>query len=252
MVNVDGRQLIWWEGPPSALGNGGDARKLPHAGTVGLGADRASTTFQVVKMKVLEDKARLERPGPVRLAGDGGPIDLLKSVDPKWDSVQGEWYAGQDRVVSPQSGAARILVPAIPPEEYQVTVVAEPREGHNTLVMGLLASGRQFIALLDFQVGETEYVSGLENVDGLKVNNETTYRGKVLKDDGPSTIVYTVRKDRVTVECEGKTIIDFKGAHSRLSLNDFWKVPNKDCLFLGTYSCSYTIHKLELVPISTE
>jgi hypothetical protein len=116
--------------------------------------------------------------------------------------------------------------------------------------VGLVAGGNQFIAMLDFQEPGKGPVSALEDVDGKRVTlNDTTFYGEALAESGPSTVVYTVRKNRITVECNGNTIIDFKGDPSRLSLNKYWKVPNQECLFLGTYDCSYVIHKLELTPI---
>jgi WD40 repeat protein len=188
---------------------------------------------------------------PVRVASDEGPIDLLKCLDLKSDAVQGKWQLEQGLLVSPKTYGARIQMPVVPPDEFKVTLVAERKEGENGLIMGLMAGGNQFIATLDFQEPGKGPVSALEDVDGKRVTlNDTTFYGKALAESGPSTIVYTVRKDHITVECNGKTVIDFKGDPSRLSLNKYWKVPNQECLFLGTYDCTYVIHKLELTPLS--
>ena len=113
-----------------------------------------------------------------------------------------------------------------------------------------MAGGHQFVATLDFQEPGKGSVSALENVDGHRVTqNETTFAGDVLADSGISTVVCTVLKDRVTVECDGKTIIDWKGDSSRLSVDKYWTVPETRCLFLGAYDCSYAFHKLELTPL---
>jgi hypothetical protein len=186
-------------------------------------------------------------------AGETVPTDLLRLVDVGRDYVSGDWRFDQGRLVSSSIGVARILIPCVPPPEYKLTLVAEPKGKINTLVIGLVASGRQFIALLDFDVGKPERLSGLECVDGKKVfeaGNQMVFRGQALRETGPTTVVCTIREDRVLVECDGRTIIDFRGDHSRLSPNDYWAVPEKEFLFLGTYNCEYHIHKLGLTPIA--
>lgn len=87
----------------------------------------------------------------------------------------------------------------------------------------------------------------MEDIDGKRVTvNETTVYGRLLAEDGPSTIVYTISKNRMHVAVDGKTIIDFRGDSSRLSLNPAWAVPNERALFVGAYDCSYRIERLEL------
>lgn len=182
-------------------------------------------------------------------------MNLLPLIDTDTSSVQGRWRLEDGRLASPKSGVAKILVPLSPPEEYKVTLTAEPKEGHNTLVMGLVASGNQFIALVDFDVGRDVRCSAIEKVDGLRVfdaGHDALYRGTVFQGAGPTEIVFTVRRNRVIVESKEKTIIDFKGEHSRLSMNEFWQVSPKNVLFLGTYNCEYHIHKLELTSIVAE
>jgi len=184
--------------------------------------------------------------------GEEGPVDLLKLIDLQRDPVTNGWALDQGCLLSPEAEIARIRLPLLPPEEYTITLVIEPVSGHNTLVMGLLATGNQFIALLDFDAGEEEPLSALEQVDGHKVfdqENKTVYRGQAIKDGSPTTIVCTVRKDYVSVESDGKTIIHFEGDHGRLSPNTFWQIPQKGLLFLGSYDCRYRFSKIELTPI---
>ena len=56
-------------------------------------------------------------------------------------------------------------------------------------------------------------------------------------------------KEGVTVACDGRPIIDWKGAASRLSLSDYWNTPH-DVLFLAAYDCRYRFHRVSLSPIS--
>jgi hypothetical protein len=58
-----------------------------------------------------------------------------------------------------------------------------------------------------------------------------------------------VRNDRVTVTCDGRTLIDWHGDASRLSLSDYWQTPHNR-LFLGAYDCRYRFHRVTLTEIS--
>lgn len=174
-------------------------------------------------------------------------IDLLALVDPGRDGVSGEWSKGEGRLESPKAYGARIELPYVPPPEYRVTVIAEPLDEPNGLILGQRSGENRFLALLNY--GEE---SALENVDGQNVGNDTTHRGKLFEKGRPAEVVCEVRRDGVRVTVDGRTVIRWRGDPSRLSLGDYWKTPHAEALFLGAYDCRYRFHRVGLTPITGE
>ena len=174
-------------------------------------------------------------------------IDLLSKIQLDRDTIHGRWKFENESLVSPPSvAAARVQIPFDLPDEYQLTVVAERREGQEYFVIGLVVDGKQCMLMLDWRA---EKISGISNVDGMQANaNETTRRGKLLDFGKSSTIVINVRKDRIHATCDGREIVNWQGDSSRLSLIDYWRIPNPQALFVASTRSVFRISKLELGP----
>lgn len=170
-----------------------------------------------------------------------GPIDLLKRIDPRRDSYRGKWEMESDVLISPGSLRARLEIPFTPPEEYQLTLVVERRSGGNLFGIGLLVEGRQVVVRLE------QDLCGLHRVDDLPGDkNPTTRSGPALLNDGPNTIVCTVRRGRVRVVSNDFPLLDWTGESKRLSVDDDWSVADKTRLFLGAWDGEYAISKVEI------
>jgi len=179
------------------------------------------------------------------------PIDLLTIIDPKRDAIHGTWKFENKGLVSPPSiAAARLQIPCRVPDEYQLTVVAERREGQEYFVVGLVVDGKQCMLQLDWRASK---ISGISNIDGMQANaNETTREGKQLSFGKPTTIVINVRKTQIHVTCGGREIVNWQGDSSRISLIDYWKVPNPQALFVASTRSVFRISKLELAPFQLQ
>jgi len=178
-------------------------------------------------------------------------IDLLSLVDPQRDRVSGDWTMKDDRLESSKQYGARIEIPYEPPREYVMTVIAEPLDDPNGLIIGQRSGDRRFLVLISFRREDQPPASALENIDGLNVDrNATTVRAPLLAKNRPSAIVVTVRAKRVTVTCDGRRLIDWHGDISRLSLSDYWRTPRQNALFLGAYDCRCRFHRVSLTPMS--
>lgn len=178
-------------------------------------------------------------------------IDLLRRIDPARDSVLGKWTMEDGKLVSPViARETRLQIPYAPGDEYDLTVVAERTKGTHNLQLGLASPGRQFMAILDADAKGD--VAALEMLDGKWfLDNETTTRNrKVIQNDRPVTVHTTVRKGSVTVAVDGKTVLQFKGDLSRLSMNPTWAVPDKSALFLGSWDSRFVISKIHLRAVS--
>ena len=178
-------------------------------------------------------------------------IDLLKLVDPKADRVAGEWAFDGKTLVSPALPFGRITVPYVPPEEYDLRIVAERTGAGNSLSVGLVGGGRQFLAILDGMVPDAK--SGLDLIDGQPFyGNATTHAGQLLANGRQSTILISVRRKRVQVSVDGRGIVDWKADFARVSLWPSWTMPRKDTLFLGAWTSPQRVHRLELIPVTGE
>lgn len=177
-------------------------------------------------------------------------IDLLALVDLSKDQVSGEWRTDGTQLLSPKAFGARLELPYQPPDEYELTVIAEPLDEPNGLLLGQRSGGNRFAALVSYAAGKGEPANALENIDGKNVGNASTVRREVLIKGRPSQIVCTVRKDSVTVMCDGHELLHWRGDPKRLSLSEYWKTPNETTLFLGAYDCRYRFSRVTLTPLS--
>ena len=177
-----------------------------------------------------------------------GAVDLLKLIDPDRDAVRGTWTFVGGALQSPAETWARIEIPYSPPEEYDLEMVVTRTGSVQSLNVGLVGGGRQFHALID---GYGEVKSGLDKVDGRNAyNNVTTVSGTFLKTDEPSTVVCSVRRDKVTVTVDGKEIISWKADYNRISIDPRWQVPSTDTLSIGCYLALFRVDKIQLKPVS--
>jgi len=177
-------------------------------------------------------------------------VNLLKLIDPKRDSVSGEWKLDSGALVSPRSSSASILqIPYRAPEEYELKLVAARQAGDKDLYIGLLGGGRQFNVNFDgYASGD---IGGLNIIDGREADtNETRFKQKIFSDNRARTILVEVRKTVVTVSVEGRTVIEWKADYRKITPRRPGLVPNPSALFIGDYDTAFRITELWLTPIS--
>jgi hypothetical protein len=188
-------------------------------------------------------------------------IDLLAMADTKstpegeqkkdglWSI--GDWTWSDGVLTSPKQFGARLQLPYSPPDEYRLTVVLEPLDDPNGLLLGNVVGGNQFASLFSYRT-PNGYASAVENIDGRNVGNESTFRGPVFTRGQLSQLVITVRKNGISMMVDGRQLIDWKGKADRLSLSDYWETPDKKAMFLGAYDCRYRFHRVTLEPLGGE
>jgi hypothetical protein len=177
----------------------------------------------------------------------------FKEGDDKQNSLWsiGNWAWSDGVLTSPKQFGARLQLPYSPPDEYRLTVVLEPLDDPNGLLLGNVVGGNQFASLFSYRT-PNGYASAVENIDGRNVGNETTVRGSVFTRGQMSQLVVTVRKTGVSMMVDGRQFINWQGKSDRLSLSDYWATPNKKAMFLGAYDCRYRFHRITLEPMAGE
>ena len=177
----------------------------------------------------------------------------FKEGDDKKNSLWsiGDWAWSDGVLTSPKQFGARLQLPYSPPDEYRLTVVLEPLDDPNGLLLGNVVGGNQFASLFGYRT-PNGHASAVENIDGRNVGNETTVRGSVFTRGQMSQLVVTVRKNGTSMMVDGRQLIKWQGKPDRLSLSDYWATPNKKAMFLGAYDCRYRFYRITLEPISGE
>jgi len=178
-------------------------------------------------------------------------IDLLKLVDPKKDAVAGDWiFEGTTLVCARELPAARLQIPYLPPEEYDIVLVAERKTGVEAVNFGLSQGSTQFHVVID-GFAKDGYMSGLSEIDGkLAWKNETTRKGGLLANHRPSTIECSVRKTGVKMVVDGVTIFDWSGDFNRLTNFSMLKVPNPKAIYVSGWESKYRFSKMILTPVT--
>jgi hypothetical protein len=134
---------------------------------------------------------------------------------------------------------SRLPTSYVPPEEYEVTLVVERKEGVGEFYIGLVGGGKQFT--VHFDAGDSA-MSGIWQIDGGAAA-ETGVPGKFFKNGVARTILYTVRKDRVTVRADGKSFINWKATWARVNLHGALTIPEKNVVFFGARAGTFHVTK---------
>jgi hypothetical protein len=175
-------------------------------------------------------------------------VDLLKEFEPQRDQVRGEFVLDSRGLTLPATQAALIEFPVSTPPSYRLELEAERTSGQDSLNLIVVVAERPVMIVLE---GFEKKLSGLNVVNGRSANqNETTYRQPIFAAGRPTTIVCTVQGNHVVVRCDGKTVIDWQGDPSQLSLDKrYWKPRTPGQLAIGTWNTEFLITRCELSPL---
>jgi hypothetical protein len=168
-------------------------------------------------------------------------VNLFALLDSARDQVRGSWrLEGPELFSPPNEPAARIQIPYVVPEEYDLTAVVAKKSG-GTYGMGLPFGEAQFVVAYS-PSGEVTITDGGQLNEKLKA--------PPVSEDKPFTVMFSVRKSSVTVTVNGKPGESWKADYSKVSLHPNWHVPSKRSPFIFTWVSSYSITKLYLVAVT--
>lgn len=233
----------WWDLSEKEKSSLRKTQLVAHARALYEAALPDAPSLQRVKIERRLDAAE-------QLSPSAGPVDVLRLVDPNRDAVKGVWTL-EGRALSSGAGVefARISVPYLPPEEYDLTVMVERLSGEDSFYIGLASGNSQWFVAFDGWISTTNGI-GLINGRNTDVNETRVKTSQVLKTHKPSSVVCSVRKDGTTVMVDGKKLIVYKGSVDHLSNADFLRMPNPRTLWLGANWCAFSVSKLVLTPVS--
>ena len=188
-----------------------------------------------VKLGIEKKLKALPKPPPSRA------VDLLRLVKPASHAVNGTWRFERGLLISPTTSFGRLFVPYIPPEEYDIRIVAKRRVGDSDLYLGLIGGGKQFALTIDAEHGNDTAVGG----GGTKVSGPFLPPGKSV------TLVVSVRAKTLALTINGKKVLmhTLTGGEG-LFFADGWTIPDKRVLFLGAHDSEFEIGRVMLTPVS--
>lgn len=203
----------------------------------------------LVKIRLQKRLDGVVKPGSAAAPMLGPTIDLLKMIDPKKDAVTGDWRFEKDSLIMPAGTPCHFLqIPYVPPDEYDLRIVAARKSGNLDLFLGLVGGGKNMLLHIDGSAAGNK--TGIERIDGKGwEDNETTLRNqKQFVDNNPHTILISVRKAQLTVSFDGKMLINWKADYSKLSGDT--NVPNPRALYLSNFETSYEFSQIQLATVS--
>jgi hypothetical protein len=180
---------------------------------------------------------------PPRVVRRGNIIDLLRTLDPRLDSVRGIWFFDGGLQCNSET-YARLQVPVEPPRRYTLRLKARRSDGDDQLGVGLIVGGHQTMLSIDSYGGKK---TGLHFLDGKSSrNNESTHTGQVLPLDAVVELTVRVRPNSVRLWADGKTIVDWSGDPARLRMDKDYAMPRGDWLFLSSWRTQWEVTEFTL------
>ncbi len=211
-----------------------------------LPGDRTSLAAAVAALGEGEsDEMKLARQAAsVRMAARmDTTVNLMPYVEIDQNAANRGWSLEGGVLTTPTSNRGAVLIGVIPPGEYSLIAEVDPVEEACGLVLAFVADGRRAHVNLDFG-----NVSAIEDVDGTSINSNASRReGVVLPTGMKSTVVVTVRDEKIEVKVNGETIIDFDGGFDRISQSPHWTPGDPHVLYVGNHN-QVRFHSLSLAP----
>lgn len=205
----------------------------------------------LVRAKIEKRLKELETSG-ARTGAATAPIDLLKRVDFAKDSIKGTWQRGGKGLVSPLDACARIHLPYAPPDEYDLLVTVARKDKTDStdaggFYIGLVRQDKHFGVEIDSGCRR----SMIHLMGGQQESAPGAYvRGSWLGDGRSHRIVYRLRKNRVEVRIDDKSVLDWSADFSKVWVAPEWSPRDPRLLLVGSCLAAFEIKQMTLVPIS--
>lgn len=194
--------------------------------------------------------ARLNQRLNVNLSATTAPyqktVNLLALLDPRQDTVEGQWRISNGVLASDDTRNARIAFPYEPPEEYDLRIEFARVQHAGSMAVLLSQHGIPF-----------GWAMGLGNNRACRFEsiNRRAHAGNPtevhceLQSDRKYVLLLQVRKDGVTALLDGKLLNQYKTDYKELSRYAPWRMPNEKAIGLGSSGGALLVAGAELVEI---
>jgi type 1 glutamine amidotransferase len=211
-------------------------------------AEDLARTTAALTLRKIEDAIVKLGAATKKNAAPGAWIDLLKLVDLEKNVVRGTWQRqGADLALTASADCARVMVPLAISGSYelQARVVRLSGNGQATFILPLKST--QF-EMACGHAGGKSFLCRIKGEDvgapwPIENGREFEVQVRVLQEDG---------KVSINVAMDGKPFVAWQGPESQVSLNEGWKLPQKNCVGLGVYSSVAVFKSVRLRMLSGE
>jgi hypothetical protein len=177
-------------------------------------------------------------------------VDLLARIDIDRDRVVGAWTRNDRGLRSPADKGARLQLPCLPPEEYDLRLSVTRLDHTDCLALGLVVDGTRAQVVLDGDGGRGSWIEVKDGAHGISANGITYFAGPVFANDRPAEVAVFVRKGRFEVRVDGYQILVWHGPPSRLFIGENWDTPDARRPFVGAWDSVFTISRIEIASVT--
>lgn len=250
LATCNGNPFVRWTGDPKRLSLGPETKvpmtSQPFLGTFGSPfrvsklefrpPDRKQDSVLSSTTPLVSSPAAMPLAPPQELKATG-TTDLIALVDPVKHRRDGTWTKEGSVLVSPMRNGpwSFIVIPAIPPDEYDLTLTIDPKEVGDPVCIGLFVQGRPAAAMIDPKN------AGLELVDneGYR-SNWASRRLPAITINKATTITCAVRKGRVFAFVDKALAFDWSGDPADLTLPSWMSKSDKQMFLSYNGSCRFS------------
>lgn len=180
--------------------------------------------------------------------------DLLKLLDPAKAALAGKWEVRDGVLVTSPADHGLIAVGPAPAGSYRLHLDVTRESGTEDLCVILPVGAGRCALMIDAWAGK---ISGLADINGMAPNDarnparvEKRAEGLLFLPAGKKTTVdvhvdIVGRMAGVRVVIDARTIVDWRGMQSSLTLSRYWPMQSKG-IALGQHNSAFRIHAVRL------
>lgn len=192
-----------------------------------------------------------EKPTPPPVKAEPKVIDLLESVKPHRNSVQGDWSFSEGGLQCERGWGSRIEIPYNPPEEYDLRLTFTRWEGNDSVMVALSYKNQGF----SYRMGDqNNTVCCFDVLNGLTATDQRNPTRKQsagwITNDQKNNVRIEVRKDSVKAYFNGRPMAEFDPSKTKLDYNNGWRMRDGRILGVGSWQSKTQFHEIKLTEIS--
>jgi hypothetical protein len=180
-------------------------------------------------------------------------IDLLAAINVKTDALRGMWST-KNKILTVSNihkeSSALLVLPYIPPQEYDVRLELLRKQGNDTFGV-LLPRGKYGVAFMPG--GYQNRITGFDRVQGKRLSdNDTAFKDKdLIRNNQKFSVVVQVRERSIKAYVDGKLVstCDVEPNEVAISASD-WTTPFLERLNVGSWQSLYEVHSLQVLELS--
>lgn len=170
-------------------------------------------------------------------------------IDVTRQSVEGQWRAVGDHIVSPASPFAILALGVPAPGKYELKAKIERIRGDGAFVVGLPFGATEAVVLLD--ASPSNHVSGIELVSGKPFDQNVSSKTGIALPRGRSvSLLCKVSPVSIELTLDGKSALKWTGVERDIKTPSAWKLRGTPQLFVGSVSTEFRIESLNCDPLN--